>query len=138
VAGAKEWKRILQLFLKDKPGELGIEMAQVMRTREEVARILEDFLSSSGRPWNWDDFLSFSLDDEELEAIRVRCAALDSEYPANEKGHFCGPQGFEIIRSYIQPASRRGAWVKSGSWAATLHRAKIRRKIVFAFCSPWW
>jgi len=82
--------------------ELRIDMARVMRTREEVAKILEDFLSSRGGEWDWDDFLSFSLDDRELEAIRVRCAKLDLEFPSIEKGPFCGPQGFETIRGYIR------------------------------------
>jgi hypothetical protein len=82
--------------------DLRIDMAKLMRTREEVARILEDFLASRGGAWDWDDFISLPLDDQELEAIRIRCAKLDSEFPAAEKGHFCGPQGFEIIRGYIR------------------------------------
>jgi hypothetical protein len=79
-----------------------MNMAKVMRTREEVAKILEDFLSSRGGAWDWDDFISFSLDDRELETIRLRCAKLDSEFPATEKGRFCGPEGFEIIRGHIR------------------------------------
>jgi hypothetical protein len=82
--------------------ELRIDMAQAMRTREEVAKIFEDFLSDRGGAWDWDDFISFSLDDQELEAIRIRCARLDSEFRATEKGHFCGPGGLEIIRGYIR------------------------------------
>jgi hypothetical protein len=77
-------------------------MKPVIRTREEVARILEDFVSSRGNDWAWDDFLSFAIEDEELESIRGRCNKLDSEFPATEKGHFCSPDGLEIIRGYVR------------------------------------
>jgi hypothetical protein len=77
-------------------------MARVVRTREEVAKILEDFVSSRGDAWAWDDFLSFAMEDGELESIRTRCANLDSEFPAAKKGHFCGPQGFETIWEYVR------------------------------------
>jgi hypothetical protein len=77
-------------------------MAPVVRTRQEVAKILEDFVSSCGNEWAWDDFLSFAIEDEELELIRIRCNRLDSEYPATEKGHFCGSEGLEIIRGYAR------------------------------------
>jgi hypothetical protein len=78
-----------------------IDMAQVIRTREEVAKILEDFVSSRGHMWAW-DFISFAMEDKELELVRSRCARLDSEFPATEKGHFCGPDGLEIIRGYVR------------------------------------
>jgi hypothetical protein len=83
-------------------------MARVIRTREEVARILEDFVSSRGHAWAWDDFLSFAMEDEELESVRVRCARLDSEFPATEKGHFCWPDGLEIIRGYVRQLRAAG------------------------------
>jgi len=85
-------------------------MAQVIRTREEVAEILEDFLESRGGDWDWDDFISFSIEDQELETIRTRCANLDSEFPPTEKGHFCGPRGFETIRGYITQLRTAGGW----------------------------
>jgi hypothetical protein len=77
------------------------------RTREEVAKILEDFVSFRGHAWAWDDFLSFQMEDEELESIRARCNELDSEFPATEKGHFCGSDGFEIIRGYARQLRAR-------------------------------
>jgi hypothetical protein len=77
-------------------------MGRVIRTREEVAKILEDFVSSCGNAWAWDDFLTLAMDDDELESVRVRCVTLDSEFPAPEKGHFCGPEGLEVIRGYVR------------------------------------
>jgi hypothetical protein len=98
VAGEEEWARILSAFLRKNAKDLEIHMTQMIRTREEVTKILDDFLSSRGGAWDWDDSLSFSLDDQELETIRNRGAKLDSESPATEKDHFCGSQGLAIIR----------------------------------------
>ena len=94
---------VLRLLLRKNTKESTTDMKPVIRTREEVARILEDFVSSRGNAWAWDDFLSFAMEDEELEAVRARCARLDSEFPATEKGCFCGPDGLEIIRGYVRP-----------------------------------
>lgn len=46
-------------------------------TSEYVTRALEDFLSNQGGPYDWDDFLSLSLSDPQLDEIRRRCAAID-------------------------------------------------------------
>ena len=77
-------------------------MAEPKLSRREVAQILEDFLAGRSDRWAWDDFTSFTLDDEELERIRIRCSGLDSEFPPVEKGHFCGEKGFEVIRGFIK------------------------------------
>jgi len=71
------------------------------RTPAEVADLLEAFLSATGDPGAFDTLISFPLEDEELEKIRVRCANLDSEFPPETKGHFCGEKGLQVIRGYI-------------------------------------
>jgi hypothetical protein len=71
------------------------------RTSAEVADLLEAFLSATDDPWAFDTLTSFPLEDEELEKIRVRCANLDSEFPPETKGHFCGEKGLDVIRGYI-------------------------------------
>ena len=71
------------------------------RTSTEVADLLEAFLLPTGDPWAFDTLTSFPLEDEELEKIRIRCANLDSEFPPEIKGHFCGEKGLEVIRGYI-------------------------------------
>jgi hypothetical protein len=73
----------------------------IMRTREEVADILEDFVSGKGGNWDWDDFISFRIADSELERIREHCANLDSEHPS-DKGRYCSEKGLEVIRDYIK------------------------------------
>jgi hypothetical protein len=99
MAGAEIGTGLLCIFLRRTST---IDMARVIRTREEVARILEDFVSSRGNAWAWDDFLCFAMEDDELESVRARCVGLDSEFPAIERGYFCGPDGLEIIRGYVK------------------------------------
>ncbi|HWZ98050.1 MAG TPA: hypothetical protein VN025_09835 [Candidatus Dormibacteraeota bacterium] len=70
-------------------------------TKEEVAKILEDFLNGTGDEWAWDDFMSFPIENEYLESIRLRCSGLDSEFPATQKGHYCNQEGLEVIKSYV-------------------------------------
>ncbi len=72
----------------------------IERTPAEVAKFLEDFLNGSGPKWEWDDFLSTPLADEELDKIRQRCAHLDLEFPPDKPGHFTNDQGFAVIRGY--------------------------------------
>jgi hypothetical protein len=71
------------------------------RSREEVSDLLSAFLEQND-PWAWDTFLSFPLKDEQLEAIRIRCAGLAEEFPPQFKGRLCGDKGLEVIRTYIK------------------------------------
>jgi hypothetical protein len=50
-------------------------------TREEVAKTIENFVNGSGGPWDWDDFISVRIANEELEAIRLECLRTQSEHP---------------------------------------------------------
>jgi hypothetical protein len=69
----------------------------------EVAQILQDFLDGTGQPYAWDDFtLGTSFEDSYLDRIRVRCLGLSEEFPPTEPRHYCGEQGFEVIRAYIR------------------------------------
>ena len=70
------------------------------RSRLEVADLLSAFLEGND-PWAWDTFLSFPLKDEQLEAIRIRCANLADEFPPQCKGQLCSDNGLEVIRTYI-------------------------------------
>jgi hypothetical protein len=70
------------------------------RSRQEVADLLDSFLvQADGRAW--DTFLSFPLEDEKLEKIRIRCANLDREFPPDNHDHYCNDKGIEVIRAYI-------------------------------------
>lgn len=75
--------------------------ATVCRTPEEVARIIEDFLTGHGDAWDWDDFVSVPIVDPRLESIRARCANLDEEFPPVRTGAYCGEDGISVMRQFI-------------------------------------
>jgi hypothetical protein len=55
-------------------------------TREEVEKSIEDFVNGSGGPWDWDDFISCRIADEELEEIRIKCLRTQPEHPSGAIG----------------------------------------------------
>lgn len=78
-------------------------MSKTHMSRNEVASLLEDFLAGKGGEWDWDDFITATeLHDEQLEAIRLRCAKLDSEFPPTKRGKYTNENGLEVIREYIR------------------------------------
>jgi hypothetical protein len=72
------------------------------RTREEVAKTIEEFISGTGRQWDWDGFTSIRLDDPELEEIRKRCVALPVEFPPSTTKDYCGEAGMQVMRGLVQ------------------------------------
>ena len=70
-------------------------------TPSQVASVLEHFLNCSGGPWDWDDFISVSLRDPALDAVRIRCAGLPEEFPSQRPGTYCSEAGLEVIRAYL-------------------------------------
>jgi hypothetical protein len=71
------------------------------RSRNQVADLRDSFLGEENGSKAWDAFLSFPLEDENLETIRIRCANLDREFPPDIDGQFCSDKGIEVIRAYI-------------------------------------
>ncbi len=71
------------------------------RSKEEVARTIEDFLNGRGDAWDWDDFTSIRIDDSELERIRWLCGSMRDIYPPEEPGDFCGPEGVAALRRIL-------------------------------------
>ena len=66
-------------------------------TREEIANTIENFVNGSGGPWDWDDFISLRIADEELEGIRIECLRTQSEYPGGPN-QWCNKSGLEVLR----------------------------------------
>jgi hypothetical protein len=75
-------------------------MSAVERSRLEVADIIEQFVECRGGTWDWDDFCSFPIEDPELDAIRVQCCSLPKRFPATDKGHYCNPNGIQVMRGF--------------------------------------
>ena len=74
----------------------------VKRTREEVANTIEDFITGSGGPWDWDDFISIKLKDPELEKIRLTCVFLSDTHPPKQKNQYCNEEGVEILKGIVR------------------------------------
>jgi hypothetical protein len=75
-------------------------------TKDEVAKLIENFVNGSGGPWDWDDFISVRVADEELEAIRIECVRTQSEYPGGPN-QWCNEQGLEVLRSLAEQLRSR-------------------------------
>jgi hypothetical protein len=73
----------------------------VKLTRAEAADVIESFVEGKGGSWDWDDFISVRQSDKELEQIRAHCASLPNEFPPQQSGHYCGPQGIEVLKKYV-------------------------------------
>ena len=70
-------------------------------TSAEVADIIESFIEASDGPRDWDEFISISMDDPELEAIRLHCKRLPQEYPPKHRAEYCGSEGMEVLLRYV-------------------------------------
>jgi hypothetical protein len=75
-------------------------------TKEEVAKTIENFVNGSDGPWDWDDFISVRIADEELEAIRIECLRTQSDYPG-DPNHWCNEEGLEVLRSLAKQLRSR-------------------------------
>jgi len=77
--------------------------AKLQLSRQDVAKILEDFLEGKGRAFDWDDFISGPpITDCSLEEIRVRSSGLCEEFPPDTPNKYCSEQGIQILRDYIK------------------------------------
>lgn len=45
--------------------------------RRDAIKIIEDFLSDTGGPYDWDDFLALPICDPALEHVRKLCLSVD-------------------------------------------------------------
>ena len=71
-------------------------------SRQQVRKELLEIIDGRD-PYALDDFISCgSLKDPRLEAIRLRVAKLDKEFPPESKGEYCSQKGMEVIRGYIR------------------------------------
>jgi len=70
----------------------------ITRTANDVSEIIEEFVAGTGHERAWDDFLSLSIEDPELDAIRLQCNQIDSAYPPDRPGRFCNDAGAERLR----------------------------------------
>ena len=73
-------------------------MAAVKRTKREVAETIERFLDGTCGKWDWDDLCSITIEDPDLDHVRVLCSSACFTFPPTEKGHYCSAAGREYLR----------------------------------------
>lgn len=70
----------------------------VNRTNLEVADIIEAFVEGTGKKWDWDDFCSLRIENQNLDAIRVKCINLAFTHPPFPEDGYCNAEGIQILR----------------------------------------
>ena len=68
----------------------------------EVRDVLVRFLDGTCGPYVLDDFVSVTIGEPRLDAIRERCNGLQVEFPPTLPGHYCNEDGFAVIRELIR------------------------------------
>ncbi len=78
------------------PDDGGIDVS-----KDYVADLIQAMIDGNSQDWDWDDFTTIPIKDPYLDGIRQRCAGLWKEYPPDREADYCGPEGVEIMQSYV-------------------------------------
>lgn len=68
-------------------------------TREDVIICLQAILD--GQRYVWSDFTDVPIQDQELDAIRLRVVELEKLYPSENDTAYLNNEGLKIIQSII-------------------------------------
>jgi hypothetical protein len=69
---------------------------------EEVIREIQKFLNGTGGAYDWDDFLTFPIYDQRLDAIRIECAELRDKFPPGSCRQYCGDEGLTRLQEIVE------------------------------------
>ena len=69
----------------------------IIRSPVEVAQIIDDFVNGTGQS-DFGQFLYVTIEDPQLDSVRLRCLQLHEEHPPEEEGYWCGPAGIDELR----------------------------------------
>jgi hypothetical protein len=64
-----------------------------------IAATIRNFIEGKGGDHDWDDFLTFPMKDSVLDAIRLECENIQTQYPADKKGMWCSHAGIEKLKA---------------------------------------
>ncbi len=62
-------------------------------TKLEFAQLLESFIDGTCGRWDWDDFISITQKDAEIEKWRQELNLFDEKYPRRVETEFCNSEG---------------------------------------------
>ena len=68
------------------------------RTDLEVADLIDSFVEGRGSPHDWDAFTSIKIKQRDLDEVRLRCCAIQDEFPPTRDGELCSPEGLAALR----------------------------------------
>ncbi len=69
--------------------------------RLDVADAIEGFITGTNVMSEWEEFLAAPSRDPDLEKIRDHCVRLPKEFPPQQRGRYCGPEGFDVLLGYV-------------------------------------
>ena len=75
-------------------------------TGEEVANRIDNFLAGRGDDRDWEEFTSLPIHDPVLDAIRVKCAIAQVQYPPEDGRGWCSAEGRRVLRDLAAEARR--------------------------------
>ena len=70
-------------------------------SKDEVADAIQDFLDGKGGAYDWDDFISIPISDQQLDEIRKICAGLPKTFPPGIAQAYCGAEGMALLRKTV-------------------------------------
>ena len=79
-----------------------------IRSRAEVAEILQEVVDGVYVEIAWNDFIRYRIQDSALDEIRLRCAGLEEDYPALVSGRLLSGAGEDVLREIIKELERAG------------------------------
>jgi|SRR5688500_17542922 len=79
-----------------------------IRSRTEVAAILQEIVDGTYDEIAWNQFIRYRIQDAALDQIRLRCVALEHEYPAQVSERLLSEAGVDVLRSIITDLERAG------------------------------
>jgi hypothetical protein len=79
-----------------------------IRSRNEVAAILEAVVDGECGELDWGNFIRYRIRDKALDEIRLRCARLEEACPANVSGRLFSEAGEDVLREIIKELDRAG------------------------------
>jgi hypothetical protein len=59
-------------------------------------------LDGTGGAYDWDDFLTFRIQDQGLDAIRAECAELPDKFPPGACRQYCSDEGLNRLREILE------------------------------------
>jgi hypothetical protein len=77
-------------------------------TKDEIIKIISEFLDGGGGPYDWDHFVSIPRKDPEIEKIRYECAQIEFDYPRRSKNMWCNEEGIARLRDILEELKSEG------------------------------